>query len=707
MVGKVVHQYQFLERIGAGGMGEIFKALDTRLNRSVAIKVLTSSSSGDPERRRRFLQEAQAASALNHPNIITIHDILNESDAQFMVMEYVHGKTLVDVIPKGGLRVPQVLKYAIQMADALQVAHAAGIIHRDLKPGNVMATDSGLVKILDFGLAKLQDRGPVSSVGDATQTIAEAPLTVEGTIIGTVSYMSPEQAQGKKVDARSDIFSFGLVLYEMATGARAFSGDNALSTLSAILRDEARPIMEIAPDVPPHLEQVIARCLRKNPDDRWQSMRDVQQALGSLKYESDSGMLYKSRLGVPAGPPSQGAPLTSPSVAPIAMGTPVSGGPMTPPPPPIRTPASPARPTSGPSAPGQMAPRSQAPNLQTRPPTAQPGAQKKSSGGLLAIVGSLALVAAAAGGGFWWLRHRTPPPVEEPLVVATEPALPPLEPPPPEPAPVVEAAMNNDNIVEMVKEKLPTTLIMSQIRAAEKTDFNLSGAEVIRLTKGGVPESVIEAMRNPKKAPAPTPASSPAPVQAAGKQPPAPVPNQPKSPPQQPAPQPQPTAAVTPPAPTPAPVPAPAPASAAPAPAPVVAVTRVVLNDGTPFSVTLSQDIPNTVEESTTVRLTVTRDVRVGDLIVVAKGATVTGVIVEGAKKRAVFLATKVTMRLLEAEAAGGQKIKIRGLPGKRSDGQYARPVDTGKSKPKDVAATAGTEYIAYVDGEQNVTVTK
>jgi len=224
MVGKTVQQYQFLEKLGAGGMVEIYKAQDTRLNRVVAVKVLTSANSGDPERRRRFLQEAQSASALNHPNIITIHDIITESDAQYMVMEYVHRKTLVDIIPKGGLRVPQVLKYAIQMADALQVAHSAGIIHSDLKPGNVMATESGLVKILDFGLAKLADRGPVSQVSDATQTIAEAPLTVEGTIIGTVSYMSPEQAQGKKVDARSDIFSFGLVLYEMSTGTRAFTG---------------------------------------------------------------------------------------------------------------------------------------------------------------------------------------------------------------------------------------------------------------------------------------------------------------------------------------------------------------------------------------------------------------------------------------------------------------------------------------------------
>ena len=302
MVGKIIHHYQFIEKLGAGGMGEIWKAQDTRLNRTVAVKILTSASAGDPERRRRFIQEAQAASALNHPNIITIHDIISEGDAEYMVMEYVQGKTLIDLIPKGGLRVPQVLKYAVQMTDALQVAHSAGIIHRDLKPGNVMVTETGLVKVLDFGLAKLTDSSPLSQTGsgesDATQTIDQAPLTVEGSIIGTVSYMSPEQAQGKRVDLRSDIFSLAVVLYEMVTGTRAFAGDSALSTLSAILRDEARPIPEIAPDTPPQLEQVIHRCLRKNPDQRFQTMKEVQVALGALKHESDSGMLYRTRAGM-------------------------------------------------------------------------------------------------------------------------------------------------------------------------------------------------------------------------------------------------------------------------------------------------------------------------------------------------------------------------------------------------------------------------
>ena len=309
MVGTKIAQYQILERLGAGGMGEIYKAQDLRLNRFVAIKVLTNSTAGDPERRRRFILEAQASSALNHPNIITIHDILSEGNAEYMVMEYVQGKTLVDLIPKGGLRLPVALKYAVQMTDALTVAHNAGIVHRDLKPANVMVTESGLVKILDFGLAKLTDASPMTqSGGDKTQTLGPAPLTVEGSIIGTVSYMSPEQAMGKKVDTRSDIFSFGLVLYEMVTGMRAFGGENAVSTLSAILRDEAKPINEVAPDVPPQIEQVVKRCLRKSPDDRWQSMQDVKAALQALKHESDSGQLYKPK--IPAGA-KQGASSSS------------------------------------------------------------------------------------------------------------------------------------------------------------------------------------------------------------------------------------------------------------------------------------------------------------------------------------------------------------------------------------------------------------
>ena len=434
MVGRTVLHYQLLEKLGAGGMGEIFKAQDTRLNRFVAVKVLSATGGGgDIERRRRFTQEAQAASALNHPNIITIHDIISDGDTDYMVMEYVAGKTLVDVIPKGGLRAPQVLKYSVQMADALNAAHAVGIIHRDLKPGNIMVTDSGLVKVLDFGLAKLTDRGPLSQMGedtdDQTRTIANAPLTVEGSIIGTVSYMSPEQAQGKKVDTRSDIFSFGVVLYEMTTGVRAFPGDSALSTLSAILRDDVRPLLEAAPEAPPQLDMVIQRCLRKNPDERWQTMKDVQMALSALKHESDSGMLYRARLTDLPPPP-----------------------PPAPPNPPVSTTT-----MSGPALSEVQA---------------KAAGDKKSSPTLLigAIAGVIVLAAAGAGG--WWLKHRKP--VEPPPVVQTPPPPVAVVTPPPPVAPV-ETVLTNDSVIDMIKEKVPVSLVLSQIRS-EKTDFVLNSS---------------------------------------------------------------------------------------------------------------------------------------------------------------------------------------------------------------------------------------
>src|SRR5579872_3546771 len=297
MDGQTIDHYKLRELLGAGGMGEIYKAEDTRLHRVVAIKVLSPAVAADPERRKRFLQEAQAASALNHPNIITVYDIVSEGETQCMVMEYVAGKTLRDAIPAGGLPVPQALQYAVQIASALSAAHAAGIIHRDLKPSNVMITPSNLVKILDFGLAKFLD--PVGPSGEAS-TVDQAQLTREGSIIGTVSYMSPEQAEGKRVDARSDIFAFGSVLYEMLTGKRAFEGSSGISTLSAILRDDVKPIYDTAPDVPPLLEQIVLRCLQKDPNARWQSMQQVQGALGTLQRQLDPAGQYAPPLSTTA-----------------------------------------------------------------------------------------------------------------------------------------------------------------------------------------------------------------------------------------------------------------------------------------------------------------------------------------------------------------------------------------------------------------------
>jgi len=290
MTGRTVLQYQILEKLGAGGMGEVYKALDTKLNRFVVLKVLPAAMSSDPDRRRRFLQEAQAASALNHPNIITIYDIITDAGTEYMVVEYVDGKTLLELIPKEGLRPPLAIQYATQIAAALRAAHAAGIIHRDLKPANVMVTNTGLVKLLDFGLAKMVDRTPVEDTAK-TATVLRAPLTVEGSIMGTVNYMSPEQAEGKKVDARSDIFSFGAVLYEMLTGRSAFSGSSALSTLSAVLRDNVQPMVELTNGVPPALEQIVLRSLEKDPARRFQSAQELETALNDLYRPTVSAML--------------------------------------------------------------------------------------------------------------------------------------------------------------------------------------------------------------------------------------------------------------------------------------------------------------------------------------------------------------------------------------------------------------------------------
>jgi serine/threonine protein kinase len=288
MIGRAISHYQILEKLGEGGMGVVYKAKDTHLDRFVAIKVLPPEKISDPDRRRRFTQEAKAASALNHPNIITIHDIDEADGVYFIAMEFVAGKTLSALIPRHGMRLAEVLKYAIQIADALARAHAAGIIHRDLKPSNIMVTGEGLVKVLDFGLAKLTETG-LTSEQDATRTLK--PATEEGKIVGTVAYMSPEQAEGKMIDARSDIFSFGSVLYEMLTGRRAFQGDTQASTIAAILKEEPKPPSQIVEGLPREVDRIVRRCLRKDPEQRFQTMADLKVALAEAKEESDSGVM--------------------------------------------------------------------------------------------------------------------------------------------------------------------------------------------------------------------------------------------------------------------------------------------------------------------------------------------------------------------------------------------------------------------------------
>ncbi len=268
-------------------MGVVYKARDLRLDRFVCIKILRPEQLKDETRKQRFIQEAKSASSLNHPNIITIHEIDQADGTDFMVMEFVAGKTLEQLIPGGGMPVADVLKYAIPIARALAAANAAGIIHRDIKPGNIMVGANGVVKVLDFGLAKLT--AEEASADEVTRTLKGR--TEEGTIVGTAAYMSPEQAQAKPVDARSDIFSFGAVLYEMISGRRAFQGANPVSTLAAILERDPEPLAARDARIPRELERVVMRCLRKDPERRFQTMGDLRVALEELKEESDSGKL--------------------------------------------------------------------------------------------------------------------------------------------------------------------------------------------------------------------------------------------------------------------------------------------------------------------------------------------------------------------------------------------------------------------------------
>jgi eukaryotic-like serine/threonine-protein kinase len=293
-------------------MGEVYRARDSRLGREVAIKVLRSDRPADETRRRSFIREAQAASALNHPNIVTVHDIVSarEGDSanavDFIVMEHVAGRTLANAIPCTGMPLGQLLRVAIQVADALARAHAAGIVHRDLKPANVMVSVEGRVKVLDFGLAKLVT--PPQAAGPESETLpnALAPDSLDrpGRLAGTIGYMSPEQAAGREVDARSDIFSFGALLYEIATGRRPFAADSTAEALAALMKDDPAPPRELTPDLPLELDRLIQRCLRKEPERRLQHMLDVKLELEQIQEDSDSGRVTtrpRTRRQVPWG----------------------------------------------------------------------------------------------------------------------------------------------------------------------------------------------------------------------------------------------------------------------------------------------------------------------------------------------------------------------------------------------------------------------
>jgi len=292
-VGETVSHYRILRKIGGGGMGVVYEAEDLKLGRHVALKFLPDELANDAQALSRFQREAKAASSLNHPNICTIHEIDEADGRTFIAMELLEGQTLRHQINGKPLEIEAVLDLAIQIADALDAAHSKGIIHRDIKPENIFVTNRGQAKILDFGLAKLSLRPGVGADGNAATIESEEHLTSPGSALGTVAYMSPEQAEGKGVDARSDIFSFGSMLYEMVTGRRAFQGDSKLSTLSAILKDDPKPVSAVSPDTPSDLEKLIIRCLRKDPNRRFQHMADVKVALEELKEESESGKLTR------------------------------------------------------------------------------------------------------------------------------------------------------------------------------------------------------------------------------------------------------------------------------------------------------------------------------------------------------------------------------------------------------------------------------
>ena len=280
--GTKLGPYQIESPLGAGGMGEVYRALDTRLDRAVAVKILPEHLSQSPEAKQRFDREARAISSLNHPNICVLHDIGHQNGTDYLVMEFLEGETLADRLLKGPVPVAQILKYGADICEGLDRAHKSGVVHRDLKPGNIMLTKSG-AKLMDFGLAKsvpaMAAASSSSLTMELTTPVATHPLTAQGFVVGTFQYMSPEQVEGKEADARSDIFAFGSVLYEMATGKRAFEGKSNLSVASAILEKEPEPITTLQPMAPPALEHVVRGCLAKNPDERWQSAGDIAREL--------------------------------------------------------------------------------------------------------------------------------------------------------------------------------------------------------------------------------------------------------------------------------------------------------------------------------------------------------------------------------------------------------------------------------------------